>query len=59
VDCDAAAQVARTLVEGGRVAQQQPTAIAFGLTDTNKVAHTAYLVIDDTAAAVQGRVCTR
>jgi hypothetical protein len=60
VDCDAAAAVARTLVEGGSAAQQpQPTAIAFELRDTNKVMHKAYLVIDTTAAALQGRVCTR
>lgn len=59
VNCDAAAAVARTLVVGGRVPQQQPTTIAFELRDTNKVMHKAYLVIDTTAAAVQGRVCTR
>jgi len=60
VNCDAAAATARTLVEGGSAAQQQqPTAIAFELRDTNKVMHKAYLVIDNTAAALQGRVCTR
>jgi hypothetical protein len=59
VNCDAAADVARTLVQGGRTAQQQPTAIAFELRDTNKAMHKAFLVIDTTAAALQGRVCTR
>lgn len=60
VSCDAAAAVARALVHGGSAEQQQqPTAIAFELRDTNKVMHKAYLVIDTTAAALQGRVCTR
>jgi hypothetical protein len=59
VNCDAAAAVARTLVQGGQTAQQQPTAIAFDLRDANKALHKAYLVIDTTAAALQGRVCTR
>ncbi|HEU5353414.1 MAG TPA: hypothetical protein VFU65_03095 [Actinocrinis sp.] len=60
VDCAAATATARTLVEGGSAPQQQqPTAIAFELRDTNKVMHKAYLVIDTTAAALQGRVCTR
>ena len=59
VDCDAAAAVARTMVDGGSVLRQQPTAIALELRDTNKVMHKAYLVIDTTAAAIQGRVCTR
>lgn len=59
VDCDAAAAVARTLVVGGQAPQLPPTAIAFDLRDTNKAAHQAYLVVDTTAAAIQGRVCTR
>ena len=59
VNCDAAANVARALVRGGQTAQLQATAIAFDLRDTNKAMHKAYLVIDTTAAALQGRVCTR
>jgi len=59
VNCDAAGSVARTLVQGGQTAAQQPTTIAFDLRDTNKKKHTAFLVIDTTAAALQGRVCTR
>lgn len=59
VDCDAAADVARALAFGGRAPRQLPTAIAFDLRDTNKAAHHAYLVVDTTAAAIQGRVCTR
>ena len=59
VNCDAAAGVARTLVQGGQTAPQQPTTIAFELRDTNKKMHKAFLVIDTTAAALQGRVCTR
>ncbi|MBS2963054.1 hypothetical protein KGA66_08365 [Actinocrinis puniceicyclus] len=59
VNCDAAVKVARTLVYGGQTSRMQPTAISFSLRDTNKVMHTAYLVIDTTASAVQGRVCTR
>jgi hypothetical protein len=58
VDCDAAAQTAGALVGGSPSPEHQATTIAVAVADTNGTVHHIDLVIDTTAYAVQGQVCT-
>jgi len=60
VNCDAAAPVAHTLV-AGRAGSAQPTAteVTVSAKDTEGSVHTVRLLLDTTAYAVQGQVCTR
>jgi hypothetical protein len=57
VDCNAAAPVSHALVIGHR-SVQQPTTLTVSVNDTNGVTHSVALPVDNTALAVQGRVCT-
>lgn len=57
VDCDAAAPVSHALVIGHR-AVERPTTLTVSVNDTNGVTHSLALPVDNTAFAVQGRVCT-
>lgn len=59
VDCDAAASVAQALVTGRQISGQPDTELTVTAKDTNGTVHTVRLVVDTTAYAIQGRVCTR
>lgn len=59
VDCDLAAPIAHTLVGGGTGSTQPTTQLTVSAKDTNGTLHSVRLIIDTTALAVQGRVCTR
>jgi hypothetical protein len=58
VDCDAAAPAAEALASTLPSPLRQPTGIAISVTDANGNVHRSTLVIDTTAFAVQGQVCT-
>jgi hypothetical protein len=58
VNCSAAASVSHALVMGHRVFVQEPTTLTVSVKDTNGVTHSVALPVDNTAFAVQGRVCT-
>lgn len=59
VDCDAAAPVAHALVDGQPGSARPTTEVTVSAKDTNGTVHTVRLVLDTTALAVQGRMCTR
>jgi hypothetical protein len=58
VDCDAAARTANALVAGRPSPLDQPTTVAVAVADADGTVHHMNLVIDTTAFAVQGQVCT-
>ena len=58
VDCDAAAQVAGALTSGWPSPERQATTLAIPVADAGGHVHDLSLVIDTTAFAVQGQVCT-
>lgn len=59
VDCDAAAPVAQALVNGQQGSTQTDTELTVSAKDTGGTVHSVRLIVDTTAFAVQGRVCTR
>lgn len=59
VDCDAAAPVTHALVAGRQISTQPATELTVTAKDTNGTVHTVRLIVDTTAYAIQGRVCTR
>jgi hypothetical protein len=58
-DCDAAAPVAHALVSGLAGSAQPATELTVSAKDTNGTVHSVRLIVDTTAFAVQGRMCTR
>jgi len=58
VNCDAAAQTASALVDGRPSPEHEATTVAVSVADPNGTVHHVNLVIDTTAYAVQGQVCT-
>ncbi len=58
VDCDAAAQTASALTDGRPSPEHEATTVAISVADPNGTVHHVNLVIDTTAYAVQGQVCT-
>jgi hypothetical protein len=59
VDCDRAAPIADALVTGRPGTTQPATELTVSAKDTNGTVHSVRLIVDTTAFAVQGRVCTR
>jgi hypothetical protein len=58
VDCDAAASTAAALMDGAPSPQRQATTASITVADANKDLRQTDLVVDTTAFAVQGQVCT-
>jgi len=58
VDCDAAARTASALMDGLPSPQDEATTLVLSVADPNGTVHHVNLVIDTTAYAVQGQVCT-
>ena len=58
VNCDAAAPTANALIAGRLSPQDRATTVALAVADANGTVHHMNLVIDTTAFAVQGQVCT-
>lgn len=58
VDCEAAALTASALMDGRPSPEHGATTVAISVADPNGTVHDVNLVIDTTAYAVQGQVCT-
>jgi hypothetical protein len=59
VDCDAAAPIAHMLIDGQQGTTQPTTELTVSTKDTDGTVHNVRLIVDTTALAVQGRVCTQ